>query len=145
MNGLTVNSPDIPKGIYKSTCGGCYASDKNLTCKECMDLNGDLHKASLDTTKCKYVKNNNGKLVCDNTDMLPDNEMNVPLGTYLFYCGGCRVIDRDRILLCEKCKNTNENSITKNVMMNLEHTKCLKVSFKSNNFVCDSIKIPVDP
>lgn len=140
MNGLSVNSFDIPKGIYKSTCGGCYVSNKVLNCKECMDLNGDTHETSINATKCKYIKNANGKLVCDDHDMLPDNEMDVPLGTYLFYCGGCKMLDKERILLCSKCKDTNYERIQNNVIMNLEHIKCLKVSFKGNKLMCSSFK-----
>lgn len=145
MNGLEVNSPDIPKGIYKSTCGGCSVKDEVLTCKACMDLGGEVHKSTIITTECEYIKNENGKLVCDDEDKLPDNEMDVPLGSYLYYCGGCKLLDRDRLLYCQKCKNDNEEAAQNNVLMNLERTKCLKVSFKGNRFVCDSIKPPVDP
>mmetsp|Transcript_6099 Transcript_6099/g.7495 ORF Transcript_6099/g.7495 Transcript_6099/m.7495 type:complete len:169 (-) Transcript_6099:254-760(-) len=106
------NEEGIPPGTYLQSCNGCgLAADVDgtrnmLQCSQCPKPCGAVVRSNIvHIDACEAFGNNAGKLVCDT----PSNEEELPDGTYLGSCEGCRLTDGEggnAVLSCSACKNT---------------------------------------
>ena len=60
------NAPDVPRGPYEDSCGGCTfdAPARRLACARCRDATGALAPAALVLAPGCTVVNNGGRLAC---------------------------------------------------------------------------------
>jgi hypothetical protein len=97
------NDPDLPKGTYVNTCGGCHVVNKvTLSCAECYDAAGEKHDTSVELSSCPTLTftNNQGTLSCVE-DRRPDVAEGLslaqpgwdglPAGSYRGSCGQCAI------------------------------------------------------
>ena len=108
-------------------------------CEECLnDLGKVVNGASINVFECSHFKNDDGVLVCDH-DRLPENDVDAPPGSYLFKCGGCELLDEERILMCKQCKDTLRG--LKQDVFTIVDPDCENYAYDSGELVCKEKKL----
>eukprot|EP00747_Dinoflagellata_sp_TGD_P091448 gnl/TRDRNA2_/TRDRNA2_165055_c1_seq1.p1 gnl/TRDRNA2_/TRDRNA2_165055_c1~~gnl/TRDRNA2_/TRDRNA2_165055_c1_seq1.p1 ORF type:complete len:412 (+),score=53.20 gnl/TRDRNA2_/TRDRNA2_165055_c1_seq1:181-1236(+) len=115
------NSPDIPKGPYAQSCGGCTLEMENLhrpwdavvKCTHCGKANGRRQSSSYRMSRCPvpgFLDNQDGTLTCEN---LPSHWGEVPDGAYRGSCAGCKREARngEPWVACSHCKKSNREQV----------------------------------
>lgn len=110
---LPLNEENLPLGNYKGSCGGCRLLDGGyLECDECVNQEDRTYSKIYARGGCTWITNMEGILYCTKNQTtfiyLPSNNENLPNGSYIDTCGGCKLstkVEHHVSLECTHCLN----------------------------------------
>lgn len=85
---------------------------------------------------CEVFDNSDGELVCG---IVSHQESDLPNGSYLQSCGGCRVSTREgeiRVLSCSACKNELGRSVASEIVLD-ELSPCAQIGNRKGELICE--------
>lgn len=95
----------IPPGSYVDSCEGCHIEEEKWIVCKCKGSRGGLSSTREEVAKCSSFTNQGGTLACEK----PLNEGNIPAGSYVGTCGGCRLSDDMTKVQCSHCLTDSGN------------------------------------
>jgi len=102
---ITLMADQLPAGSYTKSCNNCHLSNNGLSCK-CVDRYGQHHRTRLPTAQgCSFIKNIDGKLVCDSQDT-----DTLPKGNYQQTCHHCHLHNKLLFCYCQDKQGQSEPS-----------------------------------
>lgn len=124
----------LPNGSYKQTCAGCHVAGSWLWCRFCKGSTGeDATGVKIAYRTCRGdIGNLGGNLVCTEMQQVtadPQDGHQLPPGSYVETCRGCRILDREtERLSCSECWSKTTGELTAS-WINMRH--CHR--FRNNN------------